>query len=216
MAEIVIDSDGAGKLFAGFGPKFLRRARVVMEAHGQQYIADLKEGRLSGNPIRFRTGNLRRSFKSRTYESALLGGIITDVAPVGPGEKYAALQEFGGTVKPVKSKWLWIPIKGNMTAGGVARITPTEAINRGGFFSKNVFFGRTITKNKKDVHGHTIGGGGYKGATFNKGEAITPLFVLKKSVYVPGRMGANRLWDLSGARLVSALDRAAASVAGEA
>jgi len=201
-AEIHIETEPVKRAICLFGQKFLRRAQLVMDAHGQQYISDLKTSRLSGNPIRARTGNLKRSFKARTYQSALLGGIILDVEPIGPGSRYAPLQEFGGVVRPTKARNLWIPIAGNVTSAGVARITPTEAISRGGYYTKNrrgdglIFWGSPLLKRSN--------------------ERSVPLFVLKKSVYVPGRMGANTLWQLSGIRLVNSLDAAASSILGEA
>jgi hypothetical protein len=93
----------------------------------------------------------------------------------------------------------------------VARITPTEAINRGGFFAKGVFFGRTVTKGTK-ASGHHLGGAGYKGAMFKPREAITPLFLLRKSVNVPARLGAGKLWNDMAPELMASLDQSAQRV----
>lgn len=177
-----------------FGPKFRRGAAGEMNRFGQEWISELVSKRLSGRPgVNRRTGNLARSFKSKVTDSVLLNAVVLDVQPEGPGSEYAGLQEFGGVVTPKKSKYLWIPTRENMTPSGVQRITPTEARSRGGFFAKGVFFGKPVVgKKTKPV----------------------PLFILKKSVTVPGRMGATALWNQSTPRLVQRLDAVASVMIG--
>ena len=198
-----------------FGPRFRRGAAGEMNRFGQEWVSELVSKRLSGRPgVNRRTGNLARSFKSKVTDSVLLNAVVLDVQPEGPGAEYADLQEFGGVVKPKRSKYLWIPIAGNLTPEGVARITPTEAINRGGFFAKGVFFGRPVVRKRTAQQTRHIGGSGYKGASFQRNERIEPLFVLKKSVNVPGRMGATALWNQSTPRLVQRLDDVASAMIG--
>lgn len=84
-------------------------------------------------------------------------------------------------------------------------MTPTQAINAGGFFSKNVFFARPLTKSTKAQASH-LGGSGYKGATFARGESLVALFVLKKSVTVPARLGAREKLAKDLPRLASAIE----------
>jgi hypothetical protein len=194
-ADIIL-TDNATTALRDYGVKFRSRAQKEMDRFGQDWTRRLVTERLSGRPgVNRRTGNLARSFKSRTFDSTLLGAIVLDVQPEGPGAKYANLQEFGGTIKPVRAKNLWIPIAGNLTPAGVARITPTEAINRGGFFAKGVFFGKPL-----------VGRGKAKANP-------VPLFALKKSVTVPGRMGAERLWGESMPSLTARLDAVASALA---
>ena len=84
-------------------------------------------------------------------------------------------------VRPVKAKWLWIPTAQNRTAAGAARMTPTEAIQRGGFIAWNkgpIFFG-------VDQKGRSKKSGGL---------GIRPLFILKKEVTIKPRMGATSLF----------------------
>lgn len=197
--------ENVSKALMSFPSEFRKGAAPVMMQHGQAYIGDLVTKRLSGRPgLNRRTGNLSRSFNARTQANT--DGIVIDVSPQGPGSEYANLHEVGGTVKPVKSKYLWIPIAGNLTPSGVARITPTEAINRGGFFAKGIFFGRAITKRNIPQRSQHLGSTGYKGKSIAKGADITPLFVLKKSVTVPARLGAGRLWESSMSVLAGRLD----------
>lgn len=194
-ADIIL-TDNASTALRDYGVRFRSRAQKEMERFGQDWTRRLVSERLSGRPgVNRRTGNLARSFKSRTFDSSLLGAIVLDVQPEGPGSEYAHLQEFGGTIRPKRAKNLWIPIAGNLTPAGVARITPTEAINRGGFFAKGIFFGKPL-----------VGRGKAQAAP-------VPLFVLKKSVTVKGRMGASRLWADSMPSLTARLDSVASALA---
>lgn len=211
-ADIIL-TDNASTALRDYGVKFRSRAQKEMDRFGQEWTRRLVSERLSGRPgVNRRTGKLARSFKSRTFDSSLLGAIVLDVQPEGPGAKYANLQEFGGVIKPVRAKNLWIPIAGNLTPAGVARITPTEAINRGGFFAKGVFFGKALTKRAPQAS-RALGGEGFKGKTIERGAVITPLFVLKKQVKVEGRMGASRLWAESMPSLTARLDAVASALA---
>jgi len=160
-----------------------------MRNWGGKYIETLTSQRMSGRPgTNRRTGNLARGWNSAVTEET--GGAVLRIWVTGPGAQYAAMQEFGGTQTPKRSKYLWIPIAGNVTGTGVARISPREAINRGGFFHGGVFFGLALTKSKVPQRSQAIGGAGYKGTTLEKGANITPLFALKKSVRIPARLGA--------------------------
>ena len=164
-------------------------AENALRKWGHQYIETLTTQRMSGRPgTNRRTGNLARGWNSAV--TVMASFIALRVWVIGPGATYAAMQEFGGIQTPKKSKYLWIPIAGNVTGTGVARISPREAINRGGFFHGGVFFGLALTKSKVPQRSQAIGGAGYKGTTLEKGSNITPLFALKKSVRIPARLGA--------------------------
>lgn len=159
----------------------------VMRAWTTTYLNNLKEGRLSGNPINRRTGNLARDWTMRVDETPV--GLVATVGTHGLADKYAGLQEYGGTITPKTSKWLWIPLKANLNGSGVAKLTPRQAIQAGGFISykKNespVFMGVTGSKSKRNTNFNTI-----------------PLYVLRKSVTIKGRMGATKLWEYSIPRL---------------
>jgi len=144
-----------------------------MRNWGGKYIETLTSQRMSGRPgTNRRTGNLARGWNSAVTEET--GGAVLRIWVTGPGAQYAAMQEFGGTQTPKRSKYLWIPIAGNVTATGVTRISPREAINRGGFYRNGVFFGTPLVKSDR------------KGM----GPHIIPLFALKKSVRIPARLGA--------------------------
>lgn len=153
---------------------FRLSAAKAMRNWGGRYIETLTSQRMSGRPgTNRRTGNLARGWNSTVTVEG--GDTVLRVWVAGPGATYAAMQEFGkDRLTPRKSKYLWIPIAGNVTATGVARISPREAIARGGFHRNGVFFGAPLVK------------GGRKGM----GPHIVPLFALKRSVRIPARLGA--------------------------
>lgn len=129
----------------------------------------------------------------------------------GERNPYARIQEFGGTVLPVKGKYLAIPLAAAKTAAGVSRVKgPLEY----GKFSKENPGGLVLIKSKKGalllmaVLGKTEKGRqktrGFKGA---KGEKLrsrlVPMFVLKKQVTIPPRMGVRETFgsvDMARAR----------------
>lgn len=162
-----------------------------MRQEGQDFNSDLKEMNLSG-----RNGDMGLNRRS----GALAGGWNTAVEDngdgvtmrnwvAGPAAKYVTLQEFGDVVRPVRAKSLWIPTEANRTPSGVARITPTEAIERGGFFRNGVFFSSPLTRK------------GTKGF----GPHAVALFVLKKQVTIPARMGATSLFEARMRRMATAI-----------
>lgn len=166
-----------------FGPIGARMHAAMGEAAknwGLSYLVALVKTRLSGRPGLNRvTGNLQRDW---VVDSTAGNEISTTVETQGIANAYAGIHERGGVVRPVKSKFLWIPTEANRTPGGAPRISPTEAIQRGGFINYKrgpVFFAKPMTKNTKKTlitHG------------------LVALFVLKKQVEIPPRMGAEALF----------------------
>jgi len=171
-----------------------------MAAFGQEWVSKLVTQRLSGRPgLNRRTGNLARSFKSRAYMAPELGGVALDVEPEGPGSEYVKIHEFGGTIKPKHSKFLWIPIAKNLTPDGVARMSPTQAIATGNLF---------IQWNK--------GPTAFMRRKMARGWRLEPMFALRKSVTIPARMGARSLWASSIPSLTTRLDAVASRILQEA
>ena len=138
------------------GMTFAMRRSTIRLA---DYIAEHK---LSGQKLRVRTGNLRRSLQEkRARKVQERGNEIIGI--VGTNLKYAAIHEYGGTIRPKRAKWLAIPLKGALTARGVARGGPRDF--------KDTFF--AMSKN-----GNLI--------MFSKSMgSIIPLFALKKEVKIP-------------------------------
>ena len=158
-------------------PKALQAGAFnVFQAHGNTFDARLKIERMRGRPgVNRRSGHLAQGWNVQTTATAT--GIETINWLSGPAAEqngrhgYGWVQEHGADIVPVKAKWLCIPTKENQTPAGVARITPREAIDQGGFFRKGILFGKV----------------GKRG--------VVPLFILKKRVRIPARLGATDLWN---------------------
>lgn len=165
-------------------PEGFRPAAVqAMRDSGHDFIKSLVVQNLSGQHgdtgLNRRSGNLAGGFNAATTETT--EGADLSVWVTGPAKAYARIQEFGGVIKPINGKYLWIPIAGNVDPTGNARIKPSEAIDAGGFIDWRgpIFFGKNGKRGLNAV-------GGIR--------SITPLFVLKRSVTLKPRMGASPLF----------------------
>lgn len=155
-------------------------AEKPMARFGRGWINELVEQRMNGRPgVNRRTGNLARDWNSLTVRDAT--GISLVIATHGTGDKYAGLQEYGGTVKPVHAQNLTIPLSANLTPAGVTRKTARQIIGAGGFFAKGLIFEKV-------------------------GDKAVPMFVLKKSVTIPARLGAREKLAKDLPRLASAIE----------
>jgi len=121
--------------------------------------------KLSGNPLKVRSGRLRDSITSDVIatDDQATGVIATDVI-------YARIQEFGGQIRARNAANLTIPLAAVLSGDGEARFTARDLISNpalggftGTFVRKQILFGK-----------------GPKGA-------ITPLFKLQPTVELPAR-----------------------------
>jgi len=142
------------------GSAISRNLYPTMQTITQRLRADIVSKKLSGNPLKRRTGRLAQSITSlvtRT-EKDIIGRVGTNV-------KYARLHEYGGEIKPKRAKWLTIPLAAAKTPAGVARGRARDF--------ENTFF-------KFSSAGNLI-------LFQRRGDNIIPLFLLKKSVTIPKR-----------------------------
>ena len=98
----------------------------------------------------------------------------------GKKAAYAAIQEEGGTVRPVHAENLTVPLEAARTAKGVARFSARQLFDNpqsvgyvDAFTAKGVIFGVKQRKRK----GEAVDGYG----------SIEALFALKKQITIPGR-----------------------------
>ena len=141
------------------------------------------EGSLTGpwkrqaasNQLANRTGNLRRSQRQTVTGSnldslklrATIGNALT--AP------YAAIQEEGGTVRPKKAGgFLTIPMPDNLTPAGRTKVTRPRS-------DPSIFVLRT-------------NGRAFLVRKSASGEGLEFLFMLKKQVKIPARLGFGETW----------------------
>lgn len=163
------------------------KARAAMNkaltSWGRAYWRRLVEERLSGRPgLNRRSGNLSRDWVVETSGEA--DEMSVTVRTQGAANAYAGIQERGGTIKPVNGRYLWIPLAANLRSNGMARLTPSQAIQQPHFIRWDrgpVFFGKSPVKQSKKSFAENFG--------------IVPLFVLKTSVTIPARMDAGQLFQ---------------------
>lgn len=123
--------------------------------------------RVRGRPgLKNRTGNLKRSYVSTVTE--IKGGAQL---LVGFGAKYAQLQERGGIVRPVKKKWLAIPVGPALTAAGVPRYPGPRSVKGLEFRPVSPTLALLVMPSTKE------------------GAESVIWYVLKKQVVVPPRLG---------------------------
>jgi phage gpG-like protein len=134
-------------------------------------VEAIMQKKVSGQVLRRRTGELSRSIKSLVVGTNLtnLYGEISISVP------YAAIHEYGGTIKAKNAKYLTIPLPSNQTPSGVMKKTARQVIEEGGFTAKSkkgnlLMFGK-------------------------KGQDIEPLFALKKQVDIPARLGFRETFE---------------------
>ena len=150
------------------------------------------QARVSGQPLKRRTGQLARSIKTRMDGSRLanLRGVVYTDPSVAP---YAGVHETGATIRAKDAynylpggPYLAIPSRQNQTPAGVARETPRTTHQQGGFVAP-------ITAPKARY------------AVFSSDR--TPMFWLVNKVRIPARLGMEEttedqiptlLSDLSG------------------
>lgn len=132
-----------------------------------------------------RSGLLRRSLKTDvkgTTLNDLSGDVYTDV-------KYAPIQEKGGTVKAIDKylrvpggPYLNIPLSSNKTAAGVMRMNARQVFSAGGYIIKSRIGNYLV-----------MSGTGQ------------PMFVLKKQVTIPARLGMEKAAEGEIPTLLSSL-----------
>ncbi len=165
-----------------------------------------------GGGLKSRSGALARSLKSATSGDSL-DSLTLRMQSIG-NLSYATKQEFGGVIRPTRSKYLTIPTRFNRTGGGegTARFPSARALiaEQG----KNTFFARSKAGNlflwQKNPNGAVRkSAGGGKGAV--------PMFLLVKEVDLPGprsqkhkgpsRLGFYDTWNAGKAKRAADLIR---------
>ncbi len=183
----------------GVSSVFAEEFKKGFRTHGRQYVRQLISERTRGRPgLKRRTGNLARSITPR-----VTGRTVRDLTlsvTIGEGLAYAKLQEEGGTIRPKRARNLAIPLDSVRTPAGVPRFKPRDsqlqpmfAVRlRGKLFLAKRFKNRTEARS-------VLG----RGPKLFIDRRTVLLFVLKKSVKVPGRLGAKELFtreDVSNRR----------------
>lgn len=166
-----------------------RLARQLVEGvvtlHQKQMTVRLSNASQVG--LRARTGALRRSLRRTPAVPGSLGMEAT--SRVGQGAPYARIHERGGVIRPKRGRFLTVPLRSAKTAAGATRAA-AKLVNRGGDWqTRNRLPGASSRETFI-----------YQGrrspiiATKRPGGQIMPLYVLRRSVTIPARLGFRKTW----------------------
>lgn len=143
-----------------------RQASVVVERKLKQNV--------TGSILKRRSGHLAQSIESSVYQDG--EGVIT--ARIGSGVRsgfrmpYTEVHETGGVITPKKVKYLTIPLKAALSSSGVPR--KNSAREWPNTFVRRTKSGALIMFQKTGK------------------KTLVPLYILKRSVNIPGRQYMSR------------------------
>jgi hypothetical protein len=205
--------DGADKAASKIGkvsPRLMDQVAKVFAAETQVLASYIRKRHLAGGTtetrLRVRTGRLRAStvpIPIRRTPTSITGGVqfgtVYARTHVGPKGQIT-------TIRPVRAKWLTIPLEAAMTKAGVAR-----GAARSGMWGET-FVARSRKGNLILFGKRVIQKGSRSGETTGK---IQPLFLLKKEVKIKARVHPEDIFAYFRPRLVQQLMRAGIKVVGE-
>jgi hypothetical protein len=191
--SITVDTSDVQRAMQGFSGAAHQLVRIAGEE--TKRWAGILEGRiktdLTNRKLRVRSNLLRGSVSTRFFVGSSFNGEGTLGAQVGivqPKDgkvlNYAALQEFGATVRPVNAQVLTIPLAAALTGALVQKFTALGAkqyYDRT-FWKDNILFGVKVQKGR----GKRKRTGRY-GQAGDKQDKLVPLFVGVKSATIPGK-----------------------------
>lgn len=177
-----------GNLQARLGPE----AQAALEEHGRRFSKRFRTeaferypgpGREDPRRTRpyTRSRALANSARSEVFGQGLDSRLRLSIGgnPNNPG---ARIQEYGGTVTPKSAKYLTIPLPANLTPAGRLRRSARDLLSdkeTGAFFLRSKAGNLLIARDKNR---------GREGSDPN----LEFLFVLKKRVVIPARLGFRR------------------------
>lgn len=189
---------GNGKVsdrVGAFGEDWKGRLDRELRAAGRRFTDRMIQERLTGptspSSLSVRTGALRRSIR---HSVGVTGGGGELLVGISGGVPYGRIHEYGGVVRPKKSRMLAIPTRRMRTRAGVGRVASPRDIP--GLFvvvkGGKVFLARRTTT-KTGKAGKKTSGGGVTGKRAGRGN-IEILFTLVRQVTIPARMGFRKMF----------------------
>jgi hypothetical protein len=162
------------------------RAMGVM---AREHNAKLKVDAFRGDRLRRRTGLLRNSMQVAVSND---GAKHPEASSYIAGPSYARIQEHGGEIRPTKGTYLTIPLDAAKTARGVTRAQAKMVKRAGGWETAQRVPGAadrgTWIRRKSPTSNPIIYVMGRDGKPL-------PLYVLVRSVKIPGKLGFYKTWD---------------------
>lgn len=164
-------STNAGKIaqrFSDGSRTVLNLIAVAMHDTGEHLKTVIVQRKLSGSPIRRRTGNLQRAIHFRTRRGPTY--VTLTVAPDLRQARYGRILDVGGTIRATRAQFLTIPVGRNLTGAGIGRMSARAFIAN----PEALGFTRSFVNPRKTAIMGALAGGGWE-----------PVFALKKSVRIP-------------------------------
>lgn len=157
-----------------------------------------------GKKVETRSGALGRAFGATVHgDGRDVDSLVWISGTVFAELPYPRILEYGGTIRPVHKQWLTIPLGANKTRAGVSRASASYTGAESGYFGpstafqEGTFFIRSKAGNLllvKDAPGTQSG--------------FEPMFVLKKSVTIPAKLGFNDAFKKQTPKLVRTVNGA--------
>lgn len=167
----LVGMDAVRKLVREMPDRQFEGAKTAFQATAADVHGKVSDGINDGNPLHNRSGVLKRSLKHAVYGNDL-GSLHSDV---WSDVVYAPIQETGGKVEAKKAykgvpggPYLNIPLPANKTPAGVTRMQAKEVFASGGFLVRSGAGNWLVMLNGQ------------------------PMFVLKKEVTIPPRLGMEK------------------------
>lgn len=162
----------------------------------------MRRGDVGEGLVRTRSGFLSRSFNREQRRSGGVGGLRTRV--FSTGAPYADIQERGGVIRPVKRKFLTVPMDAIKNAAG----------NIKGKYSGGA--GRYRDSGTATFVWRNALGGAFIAEKLENGKGIRLLWKLVRSVTIKGNLGWYATWKRAEPERRRIIDRVASDVLKEA
>lgn len=198
------NTESVKKIVAKWPDESAKEFRGAFTRIGQQYrraMFDRFKATTSGPPfnrntsadiLKTRSGGLRGTvgYKNENTKSVKDLRLVLFVGD-GATKHYARMQEYGGVVKPTRSRFLTLPLPDNLTAAGVPRFPSARALFEQ--YPKRVWFDKT-------ARGNTVIR--YRPEQPMFGKDMLTLWILKDSVRLKPRLGfAKTVKEQQGVRV---------------
>ena len=174
-----LDAKGLQKALAKSEHDMFWAARRALDASSRRLDRIMQKDQLRPPGLHRRSGRLATSFTREVVGH----NMATLLMRYGTNVSYAAIHEFGGIVKPIRGKWLTIPLKLNKTPDGQMRQ------------SLRSFPVVKFVRSKKGRRQLIALAG-------PDAEHLKPMFVLVREVKIPARLGLRRQWIYERRRLM--------------
>lgn len=184
--------------------RVLTRAGVLHENVVKRRRFGVYRGRAYADKLQRRRGSLANAYAVTTRPSASRLEMVAGIRSGLPGSSYARIQEFGGTVRPKRGKYLTVPLPAALTGSGA--LSGRYRIRRSGSRYVTDAGPTFIFKSKR---GNLI-------VAVKQGANVKPIYVLRRQVTIRPRFGFFDAWAaIERSRIPAWTDQVARGALGE-